>query len=246
MRYSLEVLDEIDSTNSYLKRRIAGGEIADFPHAVVAHTQTSGRGRLTNRSFSSERGGLYFSVAYRACHFACLTELITIGAGVAVARAVESLTGEDVSLKWVNDVLIGGKKVCGILCESICSGDISDAVYIVGIGINVNDSLPRGFLEEKAGSVKTKATLDELLGKILDELTAVYGDGEGKFVSEYNARLSLRGKRVSVLRGGVSVDATVSGATAAGLECVTDGGETFTVRTCDEIVSDMYGICRQG
>lgn len=113
------ILSSVDSTNSFLKR--------DNPQknvCVRALTQTGGRGRL-GRSFLSPEGGLYFSVI-----FPCKNKhLATIAAAVVVSRCLQNSI-----IKWPNDILINGKKACGILCE--CN-DYDDRI-IVGIGVNVD------------------------------------------------------------------------------------------------------------
>lgn len=133
------VYDSITSTNSALVASIRAGDAS--PRIFAAQRQTGGRGRL-GRSFSSQYGGVYFSFnltlpvteAYK-------TVLITPLSGVAAATAIFELYGADVRLKWVNDLIIGDKKLGGILSESLIIGD--DIHIVVGIGINVtNDDFP--------------------------------------------------------------------------------------------------------
>lgn len=111
-------LDSVDSTNNYLKREKTTENLC-----VRALMQTEGRGRM-NRCFLSPRGGLYFSVIFKCKN----KQLATIAAGVVMAQCLNGST-----IKWPNDILINGKKACGILCE--CNNN--DDRIIVGIGINV-------------------------------------------------------------------------------------------------------------
>ena len=83
---------------------------------VVATKQTAGRGRL-GRSFLSKRGGVYFSIVLHPKKQEKETLFITVAAAVAAARAIESVSGKKCDIKWVNDIYINGKKVCGILAE---------------------------------------------------------------------------------------------------------------------------------
>ena len=113
---SIRVVDEVDSTNSVLKRMAAEG--APQGSVLIAERQSAGRGRM-GRSFYSPPGtGLYMSLLLRPCMEAQRATLVTTSAAVAVAEAIERLAGEAAQIKWVNDVLFHGRKVCGILTEA--------------------------------------------------------------------------------------------------------------------------------
>ena len=116
----------IGSTNDRAK------EIGRPKVLVVAEEQTAGRGRY-GRRWISERGGLYFSLTVPSLPIEDVPKL-TLTAGVAVAEAIGG------RLKWTNDVLLDGKKVCGILCELF--GEVENPLVVVGIGINVNNPVP--------------------------------------------------------------------------------------------------------
>ncbi len=122
---------ETDSTNNRA-RNLEGGSF------VIAEKQISGKGRL-GREWVSEKGGLYFSFVLKPPFGVEDVPKITLTAGVAVA---ESLAAFNARLKWPNDVLINGKKVCGILSE--ISGEVERPKIIVGIGINVKNPVPDG------------------------------------------------------------------------------------------------------
>jgi BirA family biotin operon repressor/biotin-[acetyl-CoA-carboxylase] ligase len=164
----------IDSTNNRAKELAAQGA----PHgtAVIAGTQTGGRGRY-GRSFASPPGGLYMSVVLKIA--GADTELMTAAAAVAVCRAVERVTGLQPRIKWVNDVLIDGKKVCGILCETVSGAEWA----VAGIGVNT------GAVPEEVQSIAAGLGLDgkireALAGEILKNLLS----GE-EFIDEYKRRL---------------------------------------------------------
>ncbi|MCL2518480.1 MAG: biotin--[acetyl-CoA-carboxylase] ligase [Oscillospiraceae bacterium] len=122
-------LDTVDSTNTYLKKR--ANDLPDRT-VVIARSQTSGRG-TRERGFISPEGGLYMSVLLKNVK----PDLLTVCAGVSVADVISEYGGNP-KIKWVNDVLIDGKKVCGILTEA------TNGNYIVGIGVNIkhNANLP--------------------------------------------------------------------------------------------------------
>ncbi len=124
-----------DSTNVRAKE-YGKPEVLHF-----AEEQSSGKGRL-GRSWFSGKGGLYFTLTLKPALEIQDLPKIGLTAGLAVAKAVGG------KIKWPNDVLIEGKKVCGILCE--LSGEFENPVVIVGIGINVKNDLPEE-LSDKAG-----------------------------------------------------------------------------------------------
>lgn len=127
-------LDEIDSTNEYCKKYVCDEDVI-----VVAESQISGKG-TNGRSFVSDEGGLYLSLMkkYENFDFAN-TFSIMINACVAVCRTVEAY-GVKPTVKWANDVLVDGKKICGTLIENRLGAD-NVCTSVVGIGLNVNNVL---------------------------------------------------------------------------------------------------------
>ncbi len=147
-------LESIDSTNNYLKRIKSEEDLV-----VTADVQTGGRGSK-GRSFSSSAGGIYVSSLR---HFPCKTKdsfSIMENAAMAVVRTLETF-GIDAGIKWPNDIMVNGKKICGILIENTFEGDMV-STSIVGIGLNVNNDLP----EELAN---TAVSMKQLLGKSQDK-----------------------------------------------------------------------------
>ena len=136
--------DTIDSTDLQAKRLLLDGNAAGGC-AVIANHQTAGRGRL-GRSFFSPENGLYLSVIIKPDFDISKSVLVTIAAAAAVAKSIDEVCGQDARIKWVNDIYVGSKKVCGILTEAMTdfeSGQIENLV----IGIGINTSL-KGFPEE--------------------------------------------------------------------------------------------------
>lgn len=127
----LITLDETDSTNSYIRAHLS--ELSDGD-AVTALLQTAGRGRR-GHSWSPDREMLPLSVLLRRPPYPAA---VTLCAGVAVCRALKALCADfpETGIKWPNDIIVGGFKVCGILCESLCFGDRFD--IICGIGVNLS------------------------------------------------------------------------------------------------------------
>jgi BirA family biotin operon repressor/biotin-[acetyl-CoA-carboxylase] ligase len=140
------------STSDYLKQNIASLE-ADFPLMVSAAAQSAGRGREDRGWSSPENLGIYATFGFLLPDIRALS-LLSLAAGVAVAGMLEGWTGGSFALKWPNDVLAAGKKISGILCETVVKGE--HIVCLVGSGINVNQSLddfpPE--LRERAASLR--------------------------------------------------------------------------------------------
>ena len=147
---------ELDSTNSYAKKIASEGCVDGT--AVIADRQTSGRGRLGRKWESAAGSGIYMSVVLRPHFLMPGVQIMTIAASVAAVNAIKEVTGIEAGIKWPNDVLLNGRKVCGILTETELE---MDRIYflVIGIGINVNQSdedFPP-FLRDTAISLKMYA-----------------------------------------------------------------------------------------
>jgi BirA family biotin operon repressor/biotin-[acetyl-CoA-carboxylase] ligase len=145
-------LDFCPSTSDYLKQNIVRLE-ADFPLMVSADGQTAGRGRESRAWVSPGNLGIYATFGYVLPNSSGLS-LLAITSGIAVIGMLQNWTGQEFALKWPNDVLAAGKKIAGILCETIINGDT--IICLVGIGVNVNQGskdFPES-LQSRAGSLK--------------------------------------------------------------------------------------------
>ena len=200
--------DSVGSTNTILKELAEKG--APEGTLVIANEQTDGKGR-NGKSFYSPRGtGLYMSLLLRPSLSADKSKLITTCAAVAVCRAIEFVCGCVAGIKWVNDVYVRGKKVCGILTEGAVdplSGTLSYAV--LGIGINIfepNDGF--GPVKEIAGALFSKENSmpqvkSALTARITDCFFKMYGSlSTTDHIDEYVERSIITGKKVSVVRNG--------------------------------------------
>ena len=178
MEIRLQAFESLDSTNNYLKKLAAEG--AAEGTVVIADEQTAGRGRM-GRSFASVAGcGIYMSMLLRPadCTPDCAQSLTAVCA-VAVCRAIEKVCGRAPGIKWINDLYLRGKKICGILCESsVKNGKVDYAV--LGIGLNVTtriEDFPEE-LRETAGSLLTQTGFTfergKLIAAIIAELSSLY------------------------------------------------------------------------
>ena len=195
---------ETGSTNDDAREAAAQG----VAHGAVflADAQTAGRGRLGRRWHSPPGASLYLSILLRPNAIARDMALLPLAAGLAVAEAVDAVAPSlDARIKWPNDVLIGGRKVAGVLVEGALRGERFQHV-VVGIGVNTNGERPP---EDLAGAATTlSAELGravarrELLAALLARFEARYealdlGDA-ASVVRAVNARCLSLGRRVSV------------------------------------------------
>jgi len=166
------------STNDIAKALAADG--AAHGSLVIADEQTGGRGRF-KRSFHSPGGrGLYMSVILRLSRRLPETAPVTIAAALAVCRSVKRLTGLSPMIKWVNDVFVDGKKVCGILTETSAEpSETYTSAVIVGVGINVDagdGDFPEA-LRGSAGSLYPRGdagiSRNALAASVVNELLAL-------------------------------------------------------------------------
>ena len=134
--HPLITLKTVDSTNEEIKRRAKEG--AAHGLVVTAEEQTAGKGRFGRQWCAGHDGGLYFSVLLRPDLPPADIASITLASGYAVCLAVREFTGLPAEIKWPNDIIIGTKKLCGILTEMAAQSDKVDYV-VIGIGINVNN-----------------------------------------------------------------------------------------------------------
>lgn len=204
----LRVYRTISSTNSVLKALAADGAPANL--ALVAEQQTAGRGRM-GRSFYSPPGtGLYISLLLRPDVAAAKAMHMTACAAVAVSQAIEELIGRSTRIKWVNDVLIGQKKVCGILTEASVDCENGMLRYaVIGLGINVREP-EGGFPPELAGIAGAVLEREQfpdircrLAAGVLDRLCEYTSAPDDPALFEaYRERSILLGKDINILRPG--------------------------------------------
>ena len=211
---SISVERSVGSTNDEAKKMAA--DFAPEWSVVFAEEQTAGRGRYSRPFYSPQGAGLYVSILLRPKFTAGDTLFITTSAAVAVCEAIESVSGKKCAIKWVNDVFMGGKKVCGILTEAsfdVENGKLSYA--IVGIGINVRDS---AFPQELKGIATSVFGMDrypsdtraKLAAKLLERFRYYYERiPQRAFYEEYKRRSFVIGKEVDVYSGDKSGEGTV-------------------------------------
>ena len=191
--WRVEVVTSAPSTNGLVADRARAGEPAGL--VIVAESQTAGRGRLGRTWTSPSRAGLTFSVLLRPSLEPAQWGWLPLLSGVAVARALREQTGVDAVLKWPNDVLIDGRKTCGLLAEAVVPG-----VVVLGVGLNVTTrrlELPHAGATSLQIEGASTTDRDTVLRAILRELTVVLADVDAGRAG-YRALCSTLGRQVRV------------------------------------------------
>lgn len=212
-RVRLELVDACDSTSSLVAARAAAS--APSGTAIACELQTAGRGRRGTSWYAGLGTGLTFSLLWRAPAGAPRLDGLSLAAGVACARALESIGARGVALKWPNDLLLGDAKLGGILVEAQSAGTgPRDAV--IGIGINVRlpaaaraaFAHPVADLHEAGFRGSRNTALGALLAALDEALARFARDGLAAFRAEWARRDAWRGRAVRVL---VAPDRAVAG-----------------------------------
>ena len=206
----LRVYPTIGSTNTALKAMAAEGAEAGL--ALVAAQQTAGRGRMGRSFYSPPGSGLYLSLLLRPELPAAQAVRLTACAAVAAAEAIESLSGAETAIKWVNDIQIGGRKVCGILTEAGLDCESGRMHYVV-VGVGVNLRAPEGgFPPELRGIAgaafegrEIPALRCRLAAGILDRLLDYSARPDDPALFEaYRSRSLVLGKKIDILTPGAA------------------------------------------
>ena len=213
---ALNVYDSVSSTNIVLRELANNG----FPEGtvVVAATQTGGRGRKGRSFFSPERTGVYVSILLKPDIAAEDATFITTTAAVAVCDAVGVVSDRIPEIKWVNDVFIDGKKICGILTEASLSMESGRIEYaVLGTGINVYT--PEGGFPQEIRSIATSVfdrpqpdAKNRLIAEYLNSFMPRFRDlGGSDTIAEYRRRSFVVGRTITVISGAGETRATALG-----------------------------------
>lgn len=215
----IECFKEIDSTNTYAKRILAESDNLRtqdqsltpagkklHQSLIISESQTAGRGRLGRTFVSPSKTGIYITIIYAPQRGITNPARITALSGVAVCRAIKKLYNKEPSIKWINDIFINGKKVCGILTEGTTNfetGTIEAAVIGIGINITSNTEAFGTELSKIAGSISEENSTNnisraELAAQIAGETLSVLEEPVSQAMEEYKNYSFLAGKTVTV------------------------------------------------
>lgn len=230
----LDAHDRLDSTSEEAKRLAAG----DVPGRMVvwAREQTAGRGRH-GRSWSSPAGNLYLSVLLRPGCPVRDAPQIGFVVGAAMARAVRECTGLEAVLKWPNDLLVGGRKISGILLDSADDGTGSVSWVIAGVGVNVvshPDDLPDATDVSTCGAVvSVEVLLEAFLAGLAEHLDVWEREGFSVIRARW-AELALeKGTALSVKLPNGALEGGFDGIDEAGNLLLARNGQTMCVSAGD-------------
>lgn len=215
---------KVDSTNKWAKE-LAGYDACEGT-VVIAETQTKGHGRL-GRRWASPTGGLWFSLILRPKLRSGEAVKLTFVAGLAVAKVLREMFSLKAETKWPNDVLVNGRKICGILSEMNTTGEAVNFV-VVGIGVNVNFNVEKVFpeqLRKTATSLEKelgrKVQLEKLFRALLEGLEDLYElfikEGFNPVLEEWKNYAGFLGRHVEVTSStkkmcGLALDVDLEGA----------------------------------
>jgi BirA family biotin operon repressor/biotin-[acetyl-CoA-carboxylase] ligase len=188
-------LETVDSTNKYLRDLAFNG--APDRQIVIANEQTAGRGRLGRSFVSLKDTGLYISMLFRPDSLPSDTVSITAWTAVAISNAIETVCGIRADIKWVNDLVLNRKKICGILTEMSIESESGGIQHlIIGIGVNINQNLT-DFPEEirdiassiklELGSEVKRSQLTAEIIKELDKMCDAWPNGKADYLEKYKA-----------------------------------------------------------
>ncbi len=239
------ILRTVDSTNEEIKRMAHNNAVEGT--LVAADLQTAGRGRL-GRSWNSQNGGVYFSFLLRPELAPSDVAAITLAAGYSVCLVIRHLTGCDAKIKWPNDIIIGNKKVCGILTEMEAQTDRVDFI-VIGIGVNVNqeqfdETVSRkatSLFLEKGEKINRSTFLAELI-KFLDKTMKSYLLSISvEDMKQFKELCATIGRRVSVERNNTHIEGTAIDIFPTGeLIIKTDNGQKAAISSGEVSVQGIY------
>ena len=220
------VCDLTDSTNTQAKRLAREG--APLPLLFCSEAQTAGRGRLGRSFYSPPESGLYMSLAFRSDKEMSDAVTLTSAAAVAVCRSLEELGVGNALIKWVNDIYIDHKKVCGILCEAV---HLEKTVIIIGIGINCTT---KDFPEDISSVAGSVGSLDRstLAASVAKKLLDYKDNAESRpWMDEYRGRSLVLGENINYTENGITRSARAVDIDANGGLMVEEKGEIKTLST---------------
>lgn len=193
------VFDTVTSTNDVAKKLCKENEECIL---VVADGQTNGRGRQGKSFFSPSGSGLYFSMVFSTDSPAFEFTGVTCAVAVACARAIEKLCSLNVKIKWVNDIYIENKKVCGILVQSVSENGIVKKL-IVGVGINISTVDFPDEIKDIAVSLGKKIDRNILAAEIANNISELIFDVPEKYIGEYKEKSNVIGKDITYFKDNI-------------------------------------------
>lgn len=213
-RFRFDIRESVGSTNTELKSLAQNGEKAGL--VLIAKKQTNGKGRRGRSFYSPNQTGVYFSILIRPKITLDDSLLITTSTAVAVSKAIEKLSDKKAMIKWVNDIFVDNKKVCGILTEASLDMECGGLDYaVVGIGVNLSKpigdfadeikDIAGGFLDDIKGNIRCRL-IAEILNEFANQMSNITSRA---YLDEYRKRCFLIEKQVYVIKSDSKTKALV-------------------------------------
>lgn len=219
----LQLVDSVDSTNSELMRQLTGNN-GSAVRVCVAEQQLSGKGRRGREWVSPYAQNVYLSLAIPFSDGAQRLEGLSLLVGLVLVETLEACGFQGCGVKWPNDVLLGGRKLAGILVE--IAGDLtSDCVVVIGVGINVLMKQPEAAIEQawtslllsrQSGTLDRNVLVAEFITRLMAAIAVFRGAGFAPFVAGWEQRDLWRGQPVQVLAGNASWNGLAMGVDSTG------------------------------
>lgn len=221
----------VDSTNNECKRLLSQGKQGMF--LVVTDCQTAGRGRQGKAFASPADTGIYFSLVIRPNTSFKNAVTATTAASVAVCMAIENLTDKKPVIKWVNDVYLNNRKICGILTEAITNfEDGTVESVIIGIGINLKENAFPRELRDIVGFLDADINKNLLVSTVIDKLVEINTGDYKTFIDYYRTHSMVIGQKIKIIKGYEQIPAVaVSIDEQGGLEVQLENGERTVLRS---------------
>lgn len=220
----------VDSTNTQAKRLINEGK--NNTMLIICDEQTAGRGRQGKSFYSPALTGIYMSFVTHPMTALKNAVTATTAAAVAVCRAVETLTDKKPKIKWVNDVYLDGKKICGILTEAVTDFETQTVTsVIIGIGMNIKTiDFPDDV--ENASCLGANVKRADLIAAIANELYKINNSDYNNFISYYRSHSMIIGEKINFIKNERVTPATaIEIDEAGGLVVQLENGEKLTLRS---------------
>lgn len=229
------VYNTLESTNKTAKE-MAISE-AEHGTVIIADSQTAGRGRFGRQFHSPASCGIYMSfILHPSKLWLSTPTLITAFAAVSVCEAIELVSSKPPKIKWVNDIYLNNKKICGILTEAVTDFESGNIQWIVlGIGINFK-APPNDFpenLKQVAGSLYEETpsiTRNRLIGEIINRISKLEENGsEDDVINKYKNRLMMLNEKILVIEGSKTYEAIALDVDSIGQLIIMANGNTHTL-----------------
>ena len=193
--------ESIDSTNDEAKRRFRNGLRSRA--LFVADSQTNGHGRRGRSFYSPSLTGIYLSLLFPLNNGRTDFLSFTSRTAVAVCRALTGVYSVFPRIKWVNDILLNGKKIAGILSEFVSDSCSGDSAVVIGIGINLSTEVFPDAISNTAGSVgNTDIPRSAAAAAVAEELILLLNDADPSYLDEYRSLSCVLGNRITYERTG--------------------------------------------